>query len=125
MDFEAEGWWEPREEETAAVYLNTLPFVTVKAFHCSIVYSTVSSNFGTTTSFCFTFTVFNKLAECWLEIYIVKATAIINHNSLAKGIAVISASLTILQDASTVRMSYSFTIWMPPAVIATVVVDSA
>lgn len=45
--------WSREKEETAAVYLNTVPFVAVKAFHCSIVFSTVSSNFGTTRGFCF------------------------------------------------------------------------
>lgn len=45
--------WSREKEETAAVYLNTVPFVAVKAFHCSIVFSTVSSNFGTTRGGCF------------------------------------------------------------------------
>jgi len=33
--------WSREKEETVAVYLNTVPFVAVKAFHCSIVFSTV------------------------------------------------------------------------------------
>lgn len=70
------------------------------------------------------FTIFNKLAESWLEIWIAKATAVINHNSLTKGIILISASFITLQGASAVRMSYSSTVRMPPAVIATVVVDT-
>lgn len=70
------------------------------------------------------FTLFNKLAKFWLEIRIAKATAIINHNSLAKGVILISASFITLQGASAVRMSYSSTVRMPPAVIATVVVDT-
>lgn len=70
------------------------------------------------------FIIFNKVAEFWLEIWIAKATAIINHNSLAKGINLISASFVTLQGANAVRMSYSSTVRMPPAVIATVVVDT-
>lgn len=45
--------WNREKEETVAVYLNTVPFVTVKAFHCSFVFSTVSSNFKTARGFCF------------------------------------------------------------------------
>lgn len=106
------------------MYLNTVPFVAVKAFHSSIMFSTVSSHFGTTRGFVL-FTAFNKLAEFWLETQIAKATAIINHDSLAKGIIlIISASFNILQGANTVRMSYSSTMRVPPAVIATVVVDT-
>lgn len=70
------------------------------------------------------FTAFNKLADFWLETRIAKATAIINH-ALAKGIIlIISASFNTLQGANTVRMSYSSTMRVPPAVIATVVVDT-
>lgn len=70
------------------------------------------------------FIVFNKLAEFRLEIWIAKVTAIINHNSLAKGIILISDSFITLQGDNAARMSYSSTVKMPPALIATVVVDT-
>lgn len=51
------------KEETAEVYINTIPFVTVKVLHCYIVSSTVSSNFGMSRSFCFSSDAFNILAD--------------------------------------------------------------
>lgn len=72
---------ERRKRLQKCIQVDTIPFVTVKASHCYTVSSIESSNFGTSRSFCFISDAFNKLAEFWLEIYIVIATAIINQLS--------------------------------------------
>lgn len=113
--------WSKEQEETAAAYLYFCSFC---GSQNSLFYCVQHSLKQFWNYYGFLFTVFNKLAEFWLEICIAKAIAIINHNSLAKGTVLISASFAIQQGANTVRMSYSSTMRILPAVIATVALDT-
>lgn len=87
--------WNSEKEETLAVYLNTAPFVTVK-LSIVLLCSAQSQAILKLLEVFVLFIVFNKLAEFWLEIWLAKATAIINHNILAKGIILISGSFITL-----------------------------